>query len=95
MEENIEMEFTVEMTYSQAMFFKHFSKEIDVEKHIPDSVEWYKEEGGIHVRGRARLVKKGRFMKRFFCFAGLSQSRSLLTQFFPLREFYYILNCQN
>ena len=74
MEENIEMELTVEMTYSQAMFFKHFSKEIDVENYIPDSVEWYKEEGGIHIKGRTRLVKRGRFIKRFFCCVELSQS---------------------
>ena len=97
MEENIEMEFTVEMTYSQAMFFKHFSKEIDVENYIPDSVEWYKEEGGIHIKGRSRLVKRGRFIKLFFCSVELSQHRlvPVLIQFFYLRKFYHIFIRQN
>jgi len=60
MAENVETVETIEMTFSQAMFFSNFSKEIGVEKNIPDSVEWYKEEGGISIRGRTRLVRKGK-----------------------------------
>ena len=59
MEENVETEQVIKMTYSKAMFFSNFSKEIDVENNIPDSVEWYKEEGGIHIKGRVRLIRKG------------------------------------
>ena len=61
MEENVETELVIKMTYSQAMFFSNCSKEIGVESNIPDSVEWFREEGGIHIRGRARLVRRGSF----------------------------------
>ena len=68
MAKNVEIDLIVELSFSQAMFFSNFSKELEVEKYIPESVEWYKEEGGIHLKGRASLVKKGNFLKHSrFC----------------------------
>ena len=60
MSENVEIELTVEMTFSQAMFFSNFINELVLgDRNILDSVEWFKKDGGIHVRGRTRLVRKG------------------------------------
>ena len=60
--DNVETDQIVEMSFSQAMFFSNFSQEIQVEKHIPESVEWYKEEGGIHLKGRACVVRKSKLI---------------------------------
>ena len=59
MSENVEIELTVEMTFSQAMFFSNFINELVGDRKILDSVEWFKKDGGIRVRGRTRLVRKG------------------------------------
>ena len=59
MSENVETEVTVEMTFSQAMFFSYFTNELAGDKNMLERVEWFKKNGGIHVRGRARLVRKG------------------------------------
>ena len=61
MKENSETELTIEMNYAQAMFFTKFSKEINVESNILESVEWHRIKGvGIALKGRARNVQKGK-----------------------------------
>ena len=63
MKENSETELTIKMTNSKAMFFSIFSKEIGIEKNLPDSIEWHREKDvGIYLKGRTRILQKGMYL---------------------------------
>ena len=57
--ENVEVTRTINMTYSQAMFFSKFSSLIGVDDNIDDRVGWFERVGGICLKGRLSLVDKG------------------------------------
>jgi len=58
---DVEVEHRIDMTYSQTMFFSNFADDIGVQNNIPhDTVKWYKEAGGICLKGRQSDVAKGK-----------------------------------
>ena len=68
MANNAETEYRVDMTYSQTMFFSDQSSKLGVENNIPNSVDWYKEPGGICLKGRLCQVQKGKQFYSKFCY---------------------------
>ena len=57
-EENAEVEKTAQLSYSKTLFISSFPTEIKADDQL-SNVEWYKQPGGIHLKGRACLVRKG------------------------------------
>ena len=59
MKDNVEIDARFDLTFSQTMFFSEFARELELDRNL-HNVEWYKEAGGIHLKGRACLVRKGK-----------------------------------
>lgn len=59
----------VDLPFAKAEFFSLFDSDIGADEHL-ENVEWYQKTGGIHVKGRACLVREGKLI--LFCFAVMS-----------------------